>query len=110
MQYLPLPLEPWVDVKDFNAGMLHQYSVIRRAKKGKNRKPEYLDVTCAFDIESTNINSIQQAVMYIWQFQVGTELTVFGRTWDEFIWLLQFWKQVSGLWYMCITCHMNFLS
>lgn len=89
MLYLPLPLEPWCDVKDFNAGMLHQYGVIRRPRKGKKtNKPEYLDVTCAFDIESTNIKAIQQAVMYIWQFQIGTELTVFGRTWDEFILLL----------------------
>lgn len=89
MLYLPLPLEPWCDVKDFNAGMLHQYGVIRRPRKGKKtNKPEYLEVTCAFDIESTNIKAIQQAVMYIWQFQIGTELTVFGRTWDEFILLL----------------------
>lgn len=70
--------------------MLHQYGVIRRPRKGKKtNKPEYLEVTCAFDIESTNIKAIQQAVMYIWQFQIGTELTVFGRTWDEFILLLQ---------------------
>lgn len=89
MLYLPLPLEPFIDVKDFNAGIFYQYSVIRRARQTKRTRPEYLDCTCAFDIESTNIQDIQQAVMYVWQFQISTDLTVFGRTWDEFIWMLQ---------------------
>lgn len=89
MLYLPLPLENCIDVHDFNSGIFHQYSVIRRSKQYKKRKAEYLDCTCAFDIEATNIDSIQQAVMYIWQFQISTDLTVFGRTWDEFIWMLQ---------------------
>lgn len=89
MLYLPLPLAPCIDVKDFNAGIFHQYSVIRRARQTKRTRPEYLDCTCAFDIESTNIQSIQQSVMYVWQFQISTDLTVFGRTWDEFIWMLQ---------------------
>ena len=111
MLSLPLPLDPWVDVKDFNAGMLHQYSIIRRPRKGKKtNKPEYLDVTCAFDIESTNINSIQQAVMYIWQFQVGTELTVFGRTWDEFLWMLQQITQVleTGVWLVVYVHNLSY--
>ena len=50
---------------------------------GKKRK--YLDLITAFDIETTLLDDIQQSVMYIWQWQFGPEITVIGRTWDEFI-------------------------
>lgn len=91
MMYLPLPLENYVNVADFDAGIFHKYGVIkrRRSKKRKVDKPDILDCICAFDIETTNIDSIEQAVMYIWQFQVDTELTVFGRTWEEFLDMLK---------------------
>lgn len=50
---------------------------------GKKRK--YLDLITAFDIETTLLDDIQQSIMYIWQWQFGPEVTVIGRTWDEFI-------------------------
>ena len=83
---LPLPLAPYVHVDDFDAGILCRYPVLKRPKR-KNRKIEkfdILDCTCAFDIETTAIPEIEQSVMYIWQFQISTDLTVFGRTWDDF--------------------------
>ncbi len=88
--YLPLPLENYVDVADFNAGILHEYPVIRRRRnaKRKNEKHDILDCICAFDIESTNIPEIEQSVMYIWQFQLDDRVTVFGRTWEEFLSML----------------------
>lgn len=91
MIYLPLPLENYVDVNDFDAGIFHQYGVIkrRRSKKRTTVKLDVLDCICAFDIETTNIDSIEQAVMYIWQFQIDTDLTVFGRTWEEFLDMLK---------------------
>lgn len=91
VQYLPLPLENYVDVRDFNASIFHRYGVIkrRRSQKRKVEKLDILDCICAFDIEATNIDSIEQAVMYVWQFQIDTDLTVFGRTWDEFLWMLK---------------------
>ena len=54
-------------------------------QKTKTRKKiKYIDLVCAFDIETTNIDKYRQAVMYIWQFQAGPQWTIYGRTWDEF--------------------------
>ena len=69
------------------------YSIIERAgiqkrKRGnqgsRDNKRKYKDLFCAFDIESTNDESIEQAYMYIWQFQID-EYTIIGRTWDEWL-------------------------
>ena len=56
----------------------------RRGNPG-GKKRHYLSVTTAFDIETTLIEDINQSVMYIWQWQFGTDYTVIGRTWDEFL-------------------------
>ena len=87
-----MPLEKWVDVQDFDpTPVFFKYPVIKR-RKSKNRvveKFDILDCICAFDIEAYNRDDIRQAIMYIWQFQIDTEITVFGRTWQEFLELLQ---------------------
>lgn len=55
----------------------------------------YVKEICAFDIETTTIPDIKQAVMYIWQFAI--ENTVFyGRTWEEFKRFISLLKAVSG--------------
>lgn len=51
---------------------------------GTKKKVKYKDIISAFDIETTRIKEIEQSVMYIWQWQFGTEYTVIGRTWEEF--------------------------
>lgn len=56
----------------------------RIQKTRKRKKIKYIDMVCAFDIETTNIDKYKQAIMYIWQFQAGQKWTVYGRTWDEF--------------------------
>ena len=92
MQYLPLPLEPHIDVEEFDPAIFDNMPIVRRRKR-KSRsskpKPDYLDCVCAFDIEATNIHEIKQAVMYIWQFQIEDKLTVFGRTWESFFQMLR---------------------
>ena len=40
---------------------------------------------CAFDIETTALKRIRQSIMYIWQLQIGFDITIIGRTWDEFL-------------------------
>lgn len=50
----------------------------------KRKKARYADLVCAFDIETTNIDKYRQAVMYIWQMQLGEKWTVYGRTWEQF--------------------------
>lgn len=56
----------------------------RRGNPG-GKKRHYIGVTTAFDIETTLIDEITQSVMYIWQWQFGEDLTVIGRTWEEFL-------------------------
>ena len=53
---------------------------------GKRR--HYMGLTTAFDIETTVLDDYKQSVMYIWQWQFGEDYTVIGRTWDEFLDLL----------------------
>lgn len=55
-------------------------------KPGLHRKrhgKDYLDAVCAFDIETTALDR-DISVMYIWQFQIGFDITVIGRSWKEF--------------------------
>lgn len=64
----------------------------QRRKKGnqgkRNNKRIYKDLLCAFDIETTNDCESLQAFMYVWQFQIN-DITVMGRTWNEFITFLE---------------------
>ena len=56
----------------------------RQGNQGRrNDKRVYKDLFCAFDIETTNHPDLEQAYMYIWQFQIEDQ-TVIGRTWMEF--------------------------
>ena len=73
------------------------YSLITKAenqrrKKGNQGKRDtkrvYKDLICAFDIETTNDRESVQAFMYVWQFQFN-DITIMGRTWNEFITMLQ---------------------
>ena len=73
------------------------YSIIERAGIQKRRrgnqgsrdnKRKYKNLFCAFDIESTNDEDLQQAFMYIWQFQID-EYTIIGRTWNEWLQCLE---------------------
>lgn len=67
-------------------------------KESKKRNVKYLEIPCAFDIETTNIfkkdenGNIDPEVrpfsfMYHWQFCINDEVC-FGRTWEEFQFLL----------------------
>lgn len=66
--------------------------------KGK----KYKDLVCAFDIETTrltnsdideNIPEFDQSIMYIWQFCVDGKITIYGRTWEEFMQFLEYAKR-----------------
>lgn len=57
----------------------------RRGNPGMHNRPQYLDLVTAFDIESTHLPDIHHSVMYVWQWQLGQDCLVMGRTWDEFL-------------------------
>ena len=81
-----------MDTKGINTIDSFDYSIIgsapcqkrRQGNQGrKNDKRKYKDLFCAFDIETTNDMELDQAYMYIWQFQIEDQ-TIIGRTWMEF--------------------------
>lgn len=76
-----------IKVEEFNYSALLDIPKLTPPKgnRGTRKRDKYLDIVCAFDIETTTIVHIEQAVMYIWQFQFGDMDTVIGRTWDEFL-------------------------
>jgi hypothetical protein len=76
--------------------------------KNKVRKRvSYIEIPCAFDIETTNVydrgpdGKISKAfrpfsVMYQWQFCIDDKV-IFGRRWEEFIELLQYISDCMNL-------------
>lgn len=65
---------------------LYEIPLVKR-KSGNQRTKKrirYKDLITAFDIETTRLVDIEQAIMYVWQWQFGDEITVVGRTWEEF--------------------------
>lgn len=68
------------------------------------RKVRYVSNICAFDIESTRLEDIEQSIMYIWQMQINED-TIIGRYWNEFMeFLLKIKERLNGL-YMVIYVH-----
>lgn len=53
-------------------------------KKRKRKQYFYKDIVCAFDIETSRVPGTDDSVMYIWQFQIDTQCTIYGRTWEQF--------------------------
>ena len=56
----------------------------RKGGSKRGDRKTYKNIVCAFDIETTRIEEIDQSIMYIWQFQVDEICTVYGRTWEEY--------------------------
>lgn len=75
-----------IKASDFDAAILDGYPVLKKTRKKLSKN--IVDVICAFDIETTNLNDIEQNIMYIWQMQIGLNYTIIGRTWEEFFELL----------------------
>ena len=76
-------------VSEYNPEDIKQYPVLRKPPGnpgGRKKSVSYIDCVCAFDIETTTISHNGKDVnfMYIWQFQIDTEVTAYGRTWSEF--------------------------
>ena len=62
----------------------------RRGNPGqRGEKRVYVDAVCAFDIETTKLDE-EHSIMWHWQCQIGADITVVGRSWREFKYLL--WK------------------
>lgn len=64
----------------------------KNGKRSKKRGRKYADILCAFDIETSILPYIRdmsgivgpQAIMWVWMFQLGPDVTIVGRTWEEY--------------------------
>ena len=76
-----------VKCADFQPEAYFKNCPIVKNRRGNpaGKKRHYIGITTAFDIETTLLEDIQQSFMYIWQWQFGEDVTVIGRTWDEFL-------------------------
>lgn len=76
-----------VKCADFQPERYFSKPPLLKNRKGNpgGKKRHYIGITTAFDIETTLIDTVEQSVMYIWQWQFGEDYTVIGRTWDEFL-------------------------
>lgn len=71
----------------------------------QNRKLHYKDIIAAFDIETTRLPEIEQAIMYVWQLHLDGIGTIIGRTWDELWALLKQFRDELQKETVCIFVH-----
>lgn len=77
-----------VDVTDFDFQDYFRKTgsvPLDRGNNGSKSRRRYVDRVCAFDIETTGLDEIEQSIMYVWQFQLDEDYTIIGRTWEEFM-------------------------
>lgn len=82
--------------EDFNEDIIKNIEILPR-KAGNQRtrvRRQYKNVVCAFDTETSYIKEIDRAILYIWQFQLDGAMTIYGRTWKEF---LDFYERVNAI-------------
>lgn len=65
-----------------------KFDISKLKLSNKKYRFEYLNIACAFDIETTSYYSPKYdkdlATMYIWQLGINKD-TIIGRTWEEFV-------------------------
>ena len=95
-------------VNTFDYSLISETALQKRRKGNqgsRNNVRKYKDLYCAFDIETTNDLQLNQAYMYIWQFQIEDH-TIIGRTWDEFkIFCERICSRLSDNEYLMIYVH-----
>ena len=85
-----------------------------RANKGTKKSKGYKNCLCAFDIETTRLEDIEQSIMYIWQFSILflDDLhidTIIGRTWSEFeLFLDQLMNDDNFAYYMVFVHNLSY--
>lgn len=96
------------NIDNFPYQIFKNVNRVKRSKGNQSTKSKqiYLDLICAFDIETSTIPDIEQSFMYIWQFQVDSFGTVIGRTWEDYIdFLSRVWAQMEDNEYLFIGVH-----
>lgn len=79
------------DISAFDVHYITDSGIQKRGRGNpRSRKHiDYMNIISSFDIETSRIKEIEQAIMYIWQWCFWKSETdykiVIGRTWDDFL-------------------------
>lgn len=87
--------EEIIRVSELDPDIIRDLKILPKGRKKRSAR-DYLLEPMTFDIESTNLPDIRQAVMYIWQWQLTAEITVVGRSWAEFRQLIDLLEKNTG--------------
>ena len=80
-----------------------------QGNNGAKSRRKYIDCVCAFDIETTALEDVEQAIMYVWQFQLDEDYTIIGRTWEQFLNMLKKIKVlISGNWLVIYVHNLSY--
>lgn len=76
----------YFDVYNFDYRKLMGFDILDNPKKDE---PDYIvnSVNC-FDIEATNLDEYEQAVMYAWKIAIDEKYIIGGRTWEDFTYFI----------------------
>lgn len=83
---------PFRNIKSFTELPQFKFLPPKSWRAFRQHSVTYCDKICAFDIETTTVEvepGNKQSFMYVWQFAIGTELVIIGRTWEEFLKLVK---------------------
>ncbi len=83
---------------------------VKRKRGNPHKKVKhYRNIITAFDIETTTLQDIEQSFMYIWQMQIGRDVTVIGRSWPQFFELLKKIRSLlNGDWLVIYVHNLSF--
>lgn len=87
------------NIKNFTELPQFKFQPPKSWKAFREHNITYCDRICAFDIETTTIEismDNKQSVMYVWQFAIGTDYVIIGRTWEEFLTLVKWLNILSN--------------
>ena len=104
-------MKNYINIDEFDYKILDRIKLQKRpVGNPRGRKNcRYKDIVCAFDIETTNVSELKQSFMYIWQFQFGKDITIVGRTWEEYLTFLKRLKEhLSGVWLVIFVHNLSF--
>lgn len=93
------------NIKNAPLEIVQQAGTIKpgRGNPGGNKR-HYIDLICAFDIETSRYND-KRSFMYVWQFQIGKDVTIIGRSWKEFLLLVRKIKAFAGDRFLVVYVH-----
>lgn len=91
--------------KTFPQEIIEAAGVLKRRRGNSGgKKREYKEIVCAFDIETSRLDD-KRSFMYIWQFQIGRDHTVIGRSWKEFLRFLDRIRPAVGDAWLVVYVH-----